>query len=67
MNWKAWLQGLAAAAVTAAASGATQVITTTGKVTTGTAVLGGVSGLVGALLYLMQSPLGKTPAAPPKQ
>lgn len=63
MNWKTWLQGLAAAAISGAATAATQSLSQDGKVSTGTAAVGGIGALVGALMYLVKSPL--TPAALP--
>jgi hypothetical protein len=61
MNWKAWLQGLAAAAIGGAAAGATQVVSTTGTVNKGTAAMSGIGALLAALGYLIKSPL--TPPA----
>lgn len=61
MNWKVWLQGLAAAAIGGAATGTTQVMSTTGSVNKGTAVVAGIGALIGALGYLVKSPLQVQP------
>jgi hypothetical protein len=57
MNWKTWLKGLVAAVISGAATGLAQVVSTTGSVNTGTAVVSGAGALVGAVTYLMKSPL----------
>lgn len=57
MNWKAWLKGLAAAAVGGAATGAAQIVGGTGTVDKDTGVVALVGGLGMALTYLLQSPL----------
>ncbi len=63
MDWKLWLKGLAAAAIGGGATGATQVVTTTGTVNKTTAIVSGVGALVSVLAYLIKSPL--TSDAPP--
>lgn len=63
MNWKTWLQGAAAAAISGAATGATQVLSTTGTVNKGTGIIAGIGALVGLLSYFTKSPLQ---VAPPK-
>jgi len=65
MNWQVWLQGLAAAAIGGAATGATQAVSTTGKVNVGTAIVAGAGALVTVLAYLAKSPLARKPADPP--
>lgn len=68
MNWKAWLQGLLAAAIsgTATTVGAYAGTAMTGNAldlkATGGAALGGA--VVGAVMYLKQSPIpANTPSA----
>jgi hypothetical protein len=57
MNWKTWLKGFLSAALTGGATGAGQVISTTGHVNLGTAVVAGIGALGGLINYLIQSPL----------
>ncbi len=66
MNWKLWLQGLAAAAVGGAGSGFTQAVTTNGgHVNTGTAICAGVGALLTTVAYVIKSPLQRAdPPAP---
>ncbi|MBZ5579530.1 MAG: hypothetical protein LAP40_23465 [Acidobacteriia bacterium] len=64
MNWKLWLQGLAAAAIGGASTGATQVISTTGTVNKGTGLAALAGALVTVLAYLTKSPLGRTTPDP---
>jgi hypothetical protein len=69
MNWKAWLQGLTAAAInSAAAVGATIIVdiehaSDPGKL----AATIGVGAATGALLYLKQSPLPPANTRRPKK
>lgn len=56
MNWKTWLQGLAAAAIGGAATGATQAAAS-GTVGKTTGIMAGVGGLATVLAYLIQSPI----------
>jgi hypothetical protein len=65
MNWKVWLQGLGAAAIGGAATSATQVLSTTGTVNKGTALMGGIGALVGVAGYLAKSPIAAS--TPPKE
>ncbi len=62
---KTWLKGLASVTLSGGATGATQVIATTGTVNKGTAVVAGIGALVGLLNYLIKSPLqsSQVPAA----
>lgn len=68
MNWKTWLQGLAAAAIGGAATGATQVVSGTGKVDKTTAIAAGSGALVTVMAYLLKSPIAQpTQPVEPKQ
>jgi hypothetical protein len=67
MTWKLWLQGLAAAAIGGAASGATQIIGSTGTVTKMTGAAAGVGAVFTVLAYLVKSPLSMPPAPPEAQ
>lgn len=67
MNWKVFLQGLAAAAIGGAAAGATQAISTSGNIGKDTGAVAGAGALVAVLAFLKQSPLINTPPAPPEQ
>lgn len=62
MNWKLWLEGFGAAALSGAVSGATQALSTGGGFTGATGIAAAVGALLGVGLYL------KTPAtqAPPQ-
>ena len=64
MNWKAWLQGLAAAAINGSASAAAQAVAG-GHVNTGTGVTAGIGALLGAILYLAESPIKPASTIPP--
>lgn len=65
MKFSIWLKGFASAALSGAAAGAGQVISTTGHVNTGTAVTAGIGALVGLINYLIKSPLVPNPPTPP--
>jgi len=56
MSWKAWLKGLAAAAIGGAATGAAHAVGNN-QVNTNTAITAGVGALATVLAYLMQSPM----------
>ena len=56
MNWQVWLQGLGAAAINGAATAGAQAASS-GHVNTATAVTAGIGALLGALLYLAESPI----------
>jgi hypothetical protein len=69
MNWKKFIEGLAVAAISGAATTAAQAVTTPdasgGAITTAA----GVGALIGIAGWLKQSPIkskAKKPAAPPK-
>lgn len=64
MNWNVWLQSLLAATLSGAATGATQVISTSGKVNTGTGVAAGIGAVVGLIGFLTHSPLQPPPDPP---
>jgi hypothetical protein len=56
MSWKAWLQGLAAAAIGGAATGAAQA-TASGTVGKPTAAVAGIGAIATVLGYLIKSPI----------
>lgn len=54
MNWKLWLEGFGAAALSGAATGVTQLASTTGQVTKGTGLAAIVGAIIGIATYLKQ-------------
>lgn len=59
MSWQAWAKGLLAAFISAAATGASGAAITRLGDLRGVGVMALVSGVMGAILYLKQSPIPK--------
>jgi ABC-type uncharacterized transport system permease subunit len=67
MNWKVWLQGLAAAVIGGAATSATHILAEGAVQPKQIAIGAGMGALVTGLAYLMKSPIASDSAAPPKE
>ena len=67
MNWKAWFQGFAAAAIGGAATSVTKILTAPGAVQPKQVVIdAGIGGLLTGLAYLAKSPFTAEGGVPPK-
>lgn len=60
-SWQVWLKGLAAAAVSGAATGSAQALNA-GQFTKGTGAVAGIGAVAGLVMYLLKSPLPGAPA-----
>lgn len=62
MNWKLWLEGLASAAIGGAATGVTQLVSSTGQVNKGTGISAIIGAILGVGLYLKPTANQSAPA-----
>lgn len=60
MNWKLWLEGLGAAALSGAVTGATQAVSA-GQIGKGTGIAAAVGALLGVGVYLKQPAFATPP------